>query len=92
MQWNAQGRDVFQGKDIFAKELTTENLGVARDLDVVVIGSGKTAWDVAGAAAEVAASVTLLGRQVLSRPLPIRWQRPLMEEVNRLETAIVEQC
>lgn len=58
-----KGRDVFQGKDIFAKELTTENLGVARDLDVVVIGSGKTAWDVAGAAAEVAASVTLLGRQ-----------------------------
>jgi cation diffusion facilitator CzcD-associated flavoprotein CzcO len=59
-----QGRDAFQGKEIIANDLTTENLGVARDREVVVIGSGKTAWDTAGAAAEFAASVTLLGRQV----------------------------
>jgi len=57
-----QGRDQFAGREVVAKDLTTQNLGLAKDKEVVVIGSGKSAWDVAGAAAEVAASVTLLGR------------------------------
>lgn len=59
-----QGRECFSGKHIIAKELTTENLGIAKGKRVVVIGSAKSALDVAGAAGEIAESVTMLCRQV----------------------------
>ena len=59
-----QNRDAFQGTEIIAKQLTTENLSVASGKRVVVIGSAKSALDVAGAAGEVAELVTMLCRQV----------------------------
>ena len=59
-----QNRDAFQGTEILAKQLTTKNLLVASGKQVVVIGSAKSALDVAGAAGEVADSVTMLCRQV----------------------------
>ena len=59
-----QNRDAFQGTETLAKQLTTENLSVAHGKRVVVIGSAKSALDVAGAAGEVAESVTMLCRQV----------------------------
>ncbi len=66
----AQGREKFGGREIVANELKTENLGWAKDKEVLVIGGGKSALDVAGAAAEVAKSVTLLVRQVASPIAP----------------------
>ena len=62
-----QNRDAFQGTEIIAKQLTTKNLSVAKGKRVVVIGSAKSALDVAGAAGEVAESVTMLCRQVTLR-------------------------
>ncbi len=59
-----QNRDAFGGKEIIAKQLTTANLSIAKDKRVVVIGSAKSALDVAGAAGEVAESVTMICRQV----------------------------
>jgi cation diffusion facilitator CzcD-associated flavoprotein CzcO len=59
-----QNRDAFGGKELIAKQLTTENLSIAKDKRVVVIGSAKSALDVAGAAGEVAESVTMVCRQV----------------------------
>lgn len=59
-----QNRDAFGGKELIAKQLTTENLSIAKDKRVVVIGSAKSALDVAGAAGEVAESVTMACRQV----------------------------
>ena len=59
-----QDRSSFAGKEIIARQLTTQNLPLAAGKRVVVIGSAKTALDVAGAAAEVAESVTLLARKV----------------------------
>ena len=59
-----QDRDCFKGREIIARELTTENLDIARGKRVVVIGSAKSALDVAGAAGEVAESVKMLSRQV----------------------------
>ena len=47
-----------------ARDLTTDNLHVARDKQVVVIGSAKSALDAAGAAGEVATSVVMLSRKV----------------------------
>lgn len=58
-----QDRDFFKGREIIARELTTENLAVAQGKRVVVIGSAKSALDVAGAAGEVAESVKMLSRQ-----------------------------
>ena len=59
-----QNREAFQGTEILAKQLTTDNLHVATGKRVVVIGSAKSALDVAGAAGEVAESVTMICRQV----------------------------
>ena len=59
-----QDRDRFKGRQIIARELTTENLDIARGKKVVVIGRAKSALDVAGAAGEVAESVKMLSRQV----------------------------
>jgi len=59
-----QNRDAFGGKEIIAKQLTTDSLSVAKDKRVIVIGSAKSALDVAGAAGEVAESVTMICRQV----------------------------
>ena len=61
-----QNRDTFQGTEMLAKQLTTENLTVATGKRVVVVGSAKSALDVAGAAGEVAESVTMVCRQVSS--------------------------
>lgn len=60
----AQGRDMFLGTEMVARNLTTDNLHVARGKQVVVIGSAKSAVDAAGAAAEVADSVVMLSRKV----------------------------
>ena len=49
-----------------ARQLTTQNLDIAKGKKVVVVGSAKTALDVAGAAAEVADSVTMLARKVMT--------------------------
>ena len=59
-----QDRATFKGKEIVARQLTTQNLHLAEGRKVVVIGSAKTALDVAGAAAEVAETVTVLARKV----------------------------
>lgn len=59
-----QNREAFGGKELIAKQLTTDNLSVAKDKRVIVIGSAKSALDVAGAAGEVAESVTMICRQV----------------------------
>ena len=59
-----QDREPFKGKEIVARQLTTQNLHIAEGSKVVVIGSAKTALDVAGAAAEVAETVTVLARKV----------------------------
>lgn len=61
-----QGRPVFTGREITARQLTTRALPTAAGKRVVVVGSAKTALDVAGAAAEVAESVTMLARKVCS--------------------------
>ena len=59
-----QNRDALGGKEIIAKQLTTANLSAAKDKRVIMIGSAKSALDVAGAAGEVAESVTMVCRQV----------------------------
>lgn len=59
-----QAREAFKGKEIVARQLSTPNLHIAEGKKVVVIGSAKTALDVAGAAGEVAEAVTVLARKV----------------------------
>ena len=58
-----QGQEGFRGLQLCARDLTTDRLADLAGKRVVVLGCGKSAVDACAAAAEVAASTTMLFRK-----------------------------
>ena len=58
-----QGLQSFRGLQLCARELTTDRLAELAGKRVVVLGCGKSSVDACAAAAEVAASTTMLFRK-----------------------------
>ena len=59
----SQGQEGFRGLQLCARDLTTDRLADLAGKRVVVLGCGKSAVDACAAAAEVAASTTMLFRK-----------------------------
>ena len=64
--------DALSGLQLVARELTTARLPELAGRHVVVLGCGKSAVDACAAAAEVAASTTMLFRKVAGAASPPR--------------------